>query len=69
MKVAQTTVDRLPIEQIHFESKGDCFFIATNEALKYWKIADNTQLQLVDMFETGWSKLQSFDVIFIGKRT
>ena len=63
MKVAQTTVDRLPIEQIHFESKGDCFFIATNEALKYWKIADNTQLQLVDMFETGWSKLQSFDVI------
>lgn len=62
-KIAQTTFDRLPIEQIHFDKKGDGFFIATNEALKYWKIENEKQLKPVDMFETGWSKLQSFRVI------
>ena len=47
-KVAQTSVDRLPIEHIRFENK--LFFIATNKALKYyWKTVNNPQLQLVNV--------------------
>lgn len=61
--ISQTPFDRLPIEQIAFESNGTHFFCATNEALKYWTINQDNNIKLVDMFETGWNKLQSFRCI------
>ena len=62
-QLGQTPFDRLPIEQIAVESNGTNFFCGTNEALKYWTIDSNNTIKLVDMFETGWNKLQSFRCI------
>ena len=61
-KIGQTSADRLPIQKIAFDNEGSNIFSATDESLKYWEI--NAQgLSLVDMFETGWNKLQSFKYI------
>ena len=46
--ISQTPFDRLPIEQIAFESNGTHFFCATNEALKYWTINQDNNIKLVD---------------------
>lgn len=61
-KVGQTSADRLPIQKIAFDNEGKNIFSATDESLKYWEINEQG-LSLVDMFETGWNKLQSFKYI------
>ena len=61
-KVGQTSADRLPIQKIAFDKEGKNIFSATDESLKYWEINEQG-LSLVDMFETGWNKLQSFKYI------
>ena len=58
-KIGQTSTDRLPIQKIAFDNEGKNIFSATDESLKYWEINERG-LRLVDMFETGWNKLQSF---------
>ena len=58
-KVGQTSADRLPIQKIAFDNEGKNIFSATDESLKYWEINEQG-LSLIDMFETGWNKLQSF---------
>ena len=58
-KIGQTSADRLPIQKIAFDNEGKNIFSATDESLKYWEINEQG-LSLVDMFETGWNKLQSF---------
>ena len=58
-KIGQTTPDRLPIERLAFDNEGKNMFCATNEALKYWEITEHG-VNLIDMFDTGWNKLQSF---------
>ena len=58
-KIGQTSTDRLPIQKIAFDNEGKNIFSATDESLKYWEINERG-LSLVDMFETGWNKLQSF---------
>ena len=58
-KIGQTSVDRLPIQKIAFDNEGKNIFSATDESLKYWEINEQG-LSLVDIFETGWNKLQSF---------
>ena len=58
-KIGQTSADRLPIQKLAFDNKGKNIFSATNESLKYWEINEQG-LNLNDMFETGWNKLQSF---------
>ena len=61
-KIGQTSADRLPIQKIAFDNEGKNLFSATDESLKYWEINEQG-LSLVDMFETGWNKLQSFKYI------
>ena len=61
-KIGQTSADRLPIQKISFDNEGNNIFSATDESLKYWEINEQG-LSLVDMFETGWNKLQSFKYI------
>ena len=61
-KIGQTSADRLPIQKIAFDNEGKNLFSATDESLKYWEIHEQG-LSLVDMYETGWNKLQSFKYI------
>ena len=61
-KIGQTSADRLPIQKIAFDNEGKNIFSATDESLKYWEINEQG-LSLIDMFETGWNKLQSFKYI------
>ena len=61
-KIGESTADRLPIEYIAFDNDGKNMFCATNESLKYWEITEHN-INLIDMFETGWNKLQSFHYI------
>ena len=61
-KIGESTADRLPIEKLAFDNEGKNMFCATNESLKYWEITDHG-INLMDMFETGWNKLQSFHYI------
>ena len=61
-KIGESTADRLPIERLAFDNEGKNIFCATNESLKYWEITEHG-INLVDMFETGWSKLQSFHYV------
>ena len=58
-KICQTSADRLPIQQIAFANDGKNILSATDESLKYWEINEQG-MNLIDMFETGWNKLQSF---------
>ena len=58
-KIGQTTPDRLPIQKIAFNNNGRNILSATDESMKYWEINEQG-LNLIDMFETGWNKLQSF---------
>ena len=61
-KIGQTTPDRLPIKKIAFDDNGKKILSATDESMKYWEINEQG-LNLIDMFETGWNKLQSFKYI------
>ena len=61
-KIGESTADRLPIEKIAFDNDGKNMFCATNESLKYWEITDHS-INLIDMFDTGWNKLQSFHYV------
>jgi len=61
-KIGESTADRLPIERLVFDNEGKNMFCATNESLKYWEITEHG-INLVDMFETGWNKLQSFHYV------
>ena len=61
-KIGQTTPDRLPIQKIAFDDNGKKILSATDESMKYWEINEQG-LNLIDMFETGWNKLQSFKYI------
>ena len=61
-KIGESTADRLPIERIAFDNEGKNMFCATNESLKYWEITEHG-INLIDMFDTGWSKLQSFHYV------
>ena len=61
-KIGESTADRLPIESLAFDNSGKNMFCATNEALKYWEITQHG-INLIDMFETGWNKLQSFHYV------
>ena len=61
-KIGESTADRLPIEKLAFDNEGKNMFCATNESLKYWEITEHG-INLMDMFETGWNKLQSFHYI------
>ena len=58
-KIGESTLDRLPIERLAFDNEGKNMFSATNESLKYWEITEHG-INLIDMFDTGWNKLQSF---------
>ena len=58
-KIGQTCPDRLPIQKIAFDNDGKNIISATDESLKYWEINEHG-LNLIDMFESGWNKLQSF---------
>ena len=61
-KIGESTADRLPIEKLAFDNEGKNMFCATNESLKYWEITEHG-INLIDMFETGWNKLQSFHYV------
>ena len=61
-KIGQTTTDRLPVQKIAFDNNGKNILSATDEYLKYWEINEQG-MNLIDMFETGWNKLQSFKYI------
>ena len=61
-KICQTSPDRLPVQKIAFDNKGKNILSATDESLKYWEINEQG-MNLIDMFETGWNKLQSFKYI------
>ena len=61
-KIGESTADRLPIENLAFDNEGRNMFCATNESLKYWEITEHG-INLIDMFETGWNKLQSFHYV------
>ena len=61
-KIGESTADRLPIERLAFDNEGKNMFCATNESLKYWEITEHG-INLIDMFETGWNKLQSFHYV------
>ena len=61
-KIGQTSPDRLPVQKIAFDNKGKNILSATDESLKYWEINEQG-MNLIDMFETGWNKLQSFKYI------
>ena len=61
-KIGQTTPDRLPVQKIAFDNGGKNILSATDESLKYWEINEQG-MNLIDMFETGWNKLQSFKYI------
>jgi len=61
-KIGQTTPDRLPVQKIAFDNSGKNILSATDESLKYWEINEQG-MNLIDMFETGWNKLQSFKYI------
>ena len=61
-KIGESTADRLPIEYLAFDNEGRNMFCATNESLKYWEITEHG-INLIDMFETGWNKLQSFHYV------
>ena len=61
-KIGESTQDRLPIEKLAFDNEGKNMFCATNESLKYWEITEHG-INLIDMFDTGWSKLQSFHYV------
>ena len=61
-KIGESTADRLPIERLVFDNEGKNMFCATNESLKYWEITDHG-INLMDMFDTGWNKLQSFHYV------
>ena len=58
-KIGQTSPDRLPIQKIAFGNMGKNILSATDESLKYWEINEQG-MNLIDMFETGWNKIQSF---------
>ena len=62
IKIGQTSADRLPIQKIAFDNNGKNILSATDETLKYWEINEQG-MNLIDMFETGWNKLQSFKYI------
>ena len=63
-KIGQTSTDRLPIQKIEFDNQGKNFFSVTNETLKYWEINERGNgLNLIDMYEASWNKLQSFKYI------
>ena len=59
IKIGQTSPDRLPVQKIAFDNNGKNILSATDETLKYWEINEQG-MNLIDMFETGWNKLQSF---------
>ena len=61
-KIGESTADRLPIERLVFDNEGKNMFCATNESLKYWEITEHG-INLMDMFDTGWNKLQSFHYV------
>ena len=61
-KIGESTADRLPIERLIFDNEGKNMFCATNESLKYWEITEHG-INLMDMFDTGWNKLQSFHYV------
>ena len=61
-KIGQTSPDRLPIQKIAFDDNGKKILSATDESMKYWEINEQG-LNLIDMFESGWNKLQSFKYI------
>ena len=61
-KIGESTADRLPIERLAFDNEGKNMFCATNESLKYWDITEHG-INLIDMFDTGWNKLQSFHYV------
>ena len=61
-KIGESTADRLPIENLVFDNNGKNMFCATNESLKYWEITQHG-INLIDMFDTGWNKLQSFHYV------
>ena len=61
-KIGESTLDRLPIEKLAFDNEGKNMFCATNESLKYWEITEHG-INLMDMFDTGWNKLQSFHYV------
>jgi WD40 repeat protein len=50
--LGKTNIDRLPIERIAFDNKGQNIFSATNEALKYWEVNNTTGLNLISMNES-----------------
>ena len=61
-KIGESTADRLPIERLAFDKEGKNMFYATNESLKYWEITEHG-INLLDVYDTGWSKLQSFHYV------